>query len=177
MSSRVLVLNADFMPMKLVPLSTVSWQEAITMVIKGSAVIVEAHPTKVIHTPTKEYPWPVVIIQKEYKAFKLHAKYSKANIKLRDGYTCQYCLKRFSEKSLTIDHVVPRAKGGKTTYENSTTACKPCNQKKKDRTDMKPATKPYRPTYYQLVKKKLINFKIENPAWTPYLKHLVKEDK
>jgi 5-methylcytosine-specific restriction endonuclease McrA len=102
----------------------------------------------------------------------MHAKWSKYNIKLRDEFHCQYCNKRFSSRSLTIDHVNPKASGGKHSWTNLVAACKPCNQKKKHHLIMMPLHKPIRPTYYQLAKKMLKEKSITNPDWKDYTKHL-----
>jgi 5-methylcytosine-specific restriction endonuclease McrA len=166
---RTLVLNADFIPLNLVPLSTISWQEAMCLVVTKKATAICYHD-KVVRTVDDEWKVPSILVLKEYKYFKKHAKYTKKNIKVRDNFHCQYCGKMFSERSLTIDHVLPRAKGGKTSWENTVAACKPCNQKKKDDTRMKPKNFPYRPTYYQLAKKLIIKQAVLHEEWKPYMK-------
>ena len=125
---KVLVLNADFIPLNLVPISTISWQKAFKLTVEGIAVPIKFHENEVVHTSTTEYPVPSVIVLKEYKHFKKYAKWSKFNTKLRDEFHCQYCMKRHSARSLTIDHVFPKSKGGKHGWLNSVTACKKCNQ-------------------------------------------------
>ena len=155
---KVLKLNADFIPLNLVPLSTVSWKEAMKNVVEGTAVPIQYYENEVIRTPSTEYKVPSVIVLKDYKFLKKHAKWSKFNIKLRDDFKCQYCGKKHSRNSLTIDHVHPKSKGGKHSWTNSVAACKRCNQLVKgNRTDMHPIRKPYRPTYFELAKKILID--------------------
>ena len=122
-----------------------------------------------VRTVNEVYKVPSILVLKEYKHFKKHAKYTKQNVKVRDNYKCQYCGKTFSIRSLTIDHVLPRAKGGKTSWENTVAACKPCNQKKKDDLHMKPIGRAYRPTYYELAKKLIKRQSIEHEDWKPYL--------
>jgi 5-methylcytosine-specific restriction endonuclease McrA len=68
----------------------------------------------------------------------------------RDKYCCQYCGGQFLYQELTIDHVVPKSKGGRLTWENSVTACGPCNVKKGDSLYPKPLTEPKRPTWHQI---------------------------
>ena len=131
----VLELNADFMPLHLVPLSTISWQKAFKKIVEGIAVPVAYHEGEYVRTPREKLPVPSVIIMKDYKHFNKHAKWSKYNVKLRDEFICQYCDKRFSAKALTIDHVHPKSKGGKFTWENSVAACKTCNNEKKNTID------------------------------------------
>ena len=172
---KVLELNADFIPLNLVPLSTITWKEAFKKIYEGTAVPIKYYENEVVHTPSAEFPVPSVIIMREYKHLKKHAKWSKPNIKLRDDYRCQYCGKRFSPKALTIDHVHPKALGGKHSWTNSVAACKPCNQVHKGcRTDMKPIRKPIRPTYFELAKKALKHKLVENSDWDEYINWLRK---
>jgi 5-methylcytosine-specific restriction endonuclease McrA len=95
---------------------------------------------------------------------------SKRNIFLRDEYTCQYCSCDVTESSATLDHVLPVSKGGKTTWENSATACKPCNYRKAASTKMKPKNLPYKPHFWDLVeKRKRRGYHIQHPSWADYL--------
>lgn len=169
---KVLVLNADFIPLNLVPISTIHWQKAFKLIFEDLAVAVKYYEDKIVHTTHEEFLVPSVIVLKEYKYFKKYAKWSKFNIKLRDEFHCQYCGNRFSSRALTIDHVHPKAHGGKHSWKNSVAACKRCNQRKKDHKHIKPLRQPYRPTYFELAKK-MLNYKsIMNPDWTVYVKHL-----
>jgi 5-methylcytosine-specific restriction endonuclease McrA len=169
---KVLVLNADFIPLNLVPISTITWQKCFKLTVEGIAVPIKYYEDEVVHTFKETFPVPSVIVLKEYKHFKKYAKWSKFNIKLRDEFKCQYCGKRFSNRSLTIDHVNPKAAGGKHSWTNSVSACKPCNQDKKDHVHIKPIRKAYRPTYYELAKKMLKYKHVHNPDWLDYVKHL-----
>lgn len=169
----VLVLNADFIPLNLVPISTISWQDAFTLITKGHATPIKFYENKYVNTPSTRYPVPSVIIVKEYKKFTKHAKWSKFNVKLRDDFKCQYCGKRFSENSLTIDHVKPKSQGHRHSWTNSVSACKPCNQRKKDKTGIKPMREPYRPTYHELAKKFMKHKSIGNPDWKAYVEYLM----
>lgn len=163
---RTLVLNANFIPLNLVPLSTISWQEAVCLIYKGKATAIEYYD-KVVHSPSKAMQVPSVIVLKEYKHFKKFAKLNKYNIKLRDEFKCQYCGHTFSHRSLTIDHVIPKSKGGKNTWENQVAACKSCNAAKEDK-DIKPIKQPKKPTYYELAKKLLRHERITNEHWKQY---------
>ena len=171
---KVLVLNASFIPLNLVPLSTIHWQKAFKLTVEGLAVPVKFYKDKVVHTVDQEFPVPSVIVLKEYKQFKNLAKWSKYNIKLRDSFKCQYCGRRFSSRSLTIDHVKPKSKGHGHSWTNSVAACKPCNQKKKHHQIMKPIRTPYRPSYHELAKKLLAEKEIKHPHWLEYVSHLKK---
>lgn len=165
---RTLVLNADFIPLHLVPLSTVTWQEAIILMYQKKATALEYHD-KIVHSPSTTMQVPSVIVLKSYKYFKKFAKLNKYNIKLRDGFICQYCMKRYSVKSLTIDHVLPRSHGGKNTWTNQVAACKPCNHNKKNNRAIIPRKKPKKPTYYDLAKMQLQTDRSLNPEWQQYI--------
>lgn len=168
---KVLVLNYDYIPLNLVPLSTVSWQEAFTIITKGNAIPINYYEGEFVNTPSNKFPMPSVIVLTEYKHFKKYAKWSKFNIKLRDDFKCQYCGKRFSERALTIDHVKPKSHGGKHGWDNSVAACKPCNQGKKNDAKIIPRIKPYRPTYFELAKKLLAYKEVKHPDWALYVEH------
>lgn len=165
---KTLVLNADFIPLNLVPLSTISWQEAICLIYKDKATAIDYYD-KVVHSPTKAMQVPSVIVLRKYAYFKKFAKLSKYNIKLRDEFKCQYCGKTFSHHSLTIDHVTPKAKGGKNIWTNMVAACKPCNSHKKD-IHFSPIKQPTKPTYYQLAQKLLKHERVTNEHWQQYIK-------
>ena len=169
---KVLVLNADFMPLNLVPMSTISWQDAFTIITKGNATPVKYYEDEFISTPSTKYPLPSVIVLKTYKHFTKHAKLSKYNIKLRDDFKCQYCGLRHSARSLTIDHVYPKSMGGKNTWDNLVAACKSCNQSKKNNHKIIPKNKPYKPTYYELAKKLMSHKSVENEDWAQYVEYL-----
>lgn len=166
---KVLVLNADFIPLHLVPLSTISWQEAICLVFQQKATAIEYYEEEV-SSPTTTMKVPSVVVLKSYKYFKKHAKLNKYNIKLRDEFTCQYCGEVHSHRSLTIDHVHPKSRGGKNEWSNLVAACKPCNQAKKNDKHMKPRHTPYRPTYFDLAKKLLMHERVTNEHWQQYVR-------
>lgn len=165
---KVLVLNADFIPLYLTPLSTISWQDAICLIYQQKATAIEYYDEEV-RSPTTSMRIPSVIVLKEYKFFKKYAKLNKFNIKLRDEFTCQYCGKIYSHRSLTIDHVHPKSKGGGHSWTNLVAACKPCNNAKRDKQDAV-KVKPYRPTYYELAKKLLKHERITNEHWDQYIR-------
>jgi 5-methylcytosine-specific restriction endonuclease McrA len=166
---RTLVLNADFMPLHVMPLSTISWQEAMCLWVGKKATPICYHE-KTVRTVNEEYKIPSVLVLKEYKHFTKHAKYTKVNVKIRDDFKCMYCGKTHSLRSLTIDHVLARANGGKTSWENTVAACKPCNQKKMDKNGWKPIRTPYRPTYYELAKKVVKRESVMHEDWKPYIR-------
>ena len=127
---RTLLLDSSFRPIKVI-----SWQRAIELThIQDKVIVVENYDRKV-RSPSCEYDLPAVIALKQYLRYRpLRVRYSKRNVFLRDGHQCQYCGDQLPKSHLTLDHVFPRSRGGASTWENSVTACEPCNHRKRDRT-------------------------------------------
>jgi 5-methylcytosine-specific restriction endonuclease McrA len=84
------------------------------------------------------FPIPSIIRLKTYipNRHSTPIRFSRENIYVRDGYTCQYCDQRFTNRDLTLDHVIPVSKGGKKDWTNIVTACMTCNQRKADRSPL-----------------------------------------
>ena len=148
-----LVLNADYQPLSYFPLSLWSWQNAVKAVFMDRVNTVSEYD-RIIRSPSMEFRLPSVIALKSYVKPNKFPAFTRFNLFLRDEFVCQYC---GCGNDLTFDHVMPRALGGKTTWENVSTACSPCNLRKGGRTpkgaDMWPKIKPYQPTNYDLNKK------------------------
>lgn len=148
-----LVLNADFRPLSYFPLSLWPWQEAVKAVVLDRVNIVSEYDTAV-HSPSMEMRLPSVISLKEYVPTKRTAAFTRFNVFLRDRFTCQYCGQPAPSHDLTFDHVVPRSRGGRTTWENVVTACGPCNLRKGSRrlehSGMMLRRSPYRPSSWEL---------------------------
>lgn len=149
-SCPALVLNADFRPLSYYPLSLWSWQDAIKAVCLDRVNIISEYE-KVVHSPSFEMALPSVVSLKEYVQPSRHPAFTRFNVFLRDKFQCQYC---GSKNDLTFDHVIPRSKGGRTTWDNVVAACAPCNLRKSNRLPreigMVPVQKPYRPTVFDL---------------------------
>jgi len=143
-----LLLNADFQPLTYFPLSTLSWQDAISAVVKGTHVVVEEYDT-VIRSPEVSMKLPSILALKKYIPPKPHVPFTRYNVFLRDRFTCQYCKTAFKAHDLNFDHVVPRSMGGKTNFENIVASCYPCNTDKGSH-PIKPMRAPYRPTVFEL---------------------------
>lgn len=125
----VLVLNSQYLPIQ-----TTSVKKAIKLIYRGVAVA-EKYSDKVWKSISSEIILPAVIrLINFHKLPNRTYKLSKKNILIRDKYTCQYCKETLSERSLTIDHIIPKSKGGSSRWENLITACKKCNTKKADKT-------------------------------------------
>ncbi len=123
-----LVLNADFRPLSYYPLSIWCWQDAIKAVFLDRVNIVSEYDT-LVRSPSFEMRLPSVVSLKSYVKPTRFPAFTRFNVFLRDRFTCQYCGER---EDLTFDHVVPRSKGGITTWENVVAACSECNLRKAD---------------------------------------------
>jgi 5-methylcytosine-specific restriction endonuclease McrA len=167
--SDTLLLNANYEPISILPLSIINWQHAIKLYFLDRVTILESYPDWTIRSEHLEINVPSVCVTKEYFNYKKAVKFSRANLYLRDLYTCQYCDEVFDQKDLTIDHVLPRAAGGKTNFENTVSACKPCNHHKGSKI-IKPLRMPYKPDYYSLVNKwKDRDIHVKCDSWYQYL--------
>jgi 5-methylcytosine-specific restriction endonuclease McrA len=166
-----LLLNADMQPINLLPLSTVDWQEAIRYMVLDKVEVLSWYEDWIVHSSRWQTRVPAVVMLKEYQKPKNSTRLSKRNVFLRDRYECQYCSKSVTDHTATLDHVHPVSKGGRTTWENSTTACKPCNYKKAAHVNrMAPINKPYKPHFWDLVeKRKSKGYRIDHSSWTEYL--------
>ena len=148
-----LVLNADFRPLSYFPLSLWTWQETVKAVFCDRVNIVSEYD-QVVHSPSLNMRLPSVISLKEYIPASRRPAFTRFNVFLRDRFTCQYCGNPFSASELTFDHVIPRSRGGRTNWENVTTACSGCNIDKGNKMPSKngfyPLEEPRQPTTYQL---------------------------
>ena len=147
-----LVLNADFRPLSYFPLSLWSWQDALKAVFLDRVDVVAKYET-VVRSPTFEMQLPSVVSLKTYVKHSRSPAFTRFNVFLRDKFTCQYC-GNTDRDLLTFDHVIPRSKGGRTTWTNIVAACSPCNLRKGGRmpkeAKMYPAVKAARPSMFEL---------------------------
>jgi len=164
--SSVLVLNATYEP-----LSVVSLRRAIILLLKDKAEVLEATEQQV-RSATMSLPVPSVIrlVYFVRVPHRLNIPLSRRTIMIRDNFTCQYCGAQPSKGSLTIDHVVPRVRGGESTWENLVCACKRCNLIKGGRTpeqaNMRLRRKPERPKYLAVV---VLGQARGHEAWSKYM--------
>lgn len=168
--SDTLVLNADGMPVSVLPLSVIPWEEAIKYMVLDKADVLHFHDNWIVHSAHWETPVPSVIMLREYMKAKSAVRFSRANVYLRDDGHCGYCGTHVEKKESTLDHVHPVSKGGKTTWENTVTACGPCNANKADKVGVKPKRAPYKPDYWELVnKRKKLPFHVKHEEWMQYI--------
>jgi len=120
------------------PVARVTWQRAMMLIWQGKVEVVEEYEDRFVRSVTLEIKMPSIIrFMSYFRQRQRGIKFSRDNVYVRDGCKCQYCGKKVSRPEATYDHVIPRAQGGKTTWENVVIACVPCNQKKGNRTPEK----------------------------------------
>ncbi|NIR51324.1 HNH endonuclease [candidate division KSB1 bacterium] len=166
-NSQVLVLNASFEPIHICGV-----KRAIILIVKGMARSEQDTPN-FLRSPSTVIPVPAVIRLVSYVHIPYRKKaYSKKHLFLRDNYTCQYCGRSGTPHELTLDHILPQSRGGKSVWENLVTCCQKCNTRKGDLTPreagMKVLNKP-KPLnsyfYLHMVRSKAR----DNQYWRKYL--------
>lgn len=125
---RCVILNGDY-----TFLNTVNWKRAMCLWMKGKTEILKysGNTLRVANGSEIKVPLVMRLIKIIRMIYKNKVPYSKKNIMIRDGHECLYC---GAIRDLTIDHIIPTSRGGKTTFENCITACRPCNNSKGSRT-------------------------------------------
>ena len=166
-STRTLLLTQGYEPIQII-----SWQRAVTLLALDKVDVVEEYEAEiravslVINVPA------VVRLRKSFRRHAKLVKFSRVNIYARDAYRCQYCGVRCTIDELTYDHVIPRSKGGHTTWENIVSACYDCNRDKSNRTPgeagMKLLSVPVRPTWMPSVQIR-VSTKSVPDAWRDYV--------
>jgi 5-methylcytosine-specific restriction endonuclease McrA len=148
-----IVLNGDFSY-----LCTVSWKRAINLVLAEKVKVLK-YSDKVINCVEKAFKVPAVValIKIVRMVFRHKVPYSKKNVLARDQHTCAYC--GMKSKALTIDHIIPRSRGGKTDFDNCVACCKKCNDLKAARTpreaSMTLLKRPFQPTISEFMRLKV----------------------
>lgn len=126
---KTLLLNQGYQPIK-----AISWKRAICLHILDKVDVLENYKDK-ISSPSIEFNVPAVIrLRNHANVGPMKIRFSRANIYSRDKKVCQYCGNKFKPQELTLDHVIPKSVGGKTTWTNIVTSCKDCNTVKANRT-------------------------------------------
>jgi len=148
-TASVLVLNASYEAIHICDV-----RRALKLVLKGAASAEEVSDV-MVRGSSLRVPVPLVIRLFSYVRIPHRTvKFSRRNVFLRDRYVCQYCGERFLASDLTIDHLVPRSRGGQTAWDNVVTACRGCNHRTGDysprESNMFPLRTPKTPTiaYY-----------------------------
>ena len=170
MTSKTLVLNSD-----LRPLSVIDWERAISLVFANKVELLHNHEAKVVRSANREWGIPSVIKVKRWvKVRTMSLRFNKKNVFVRDNFICQYCFTPLKAKETTLDHIIPKSRGGTTNWRNVTTCCIPCNQYKSNRTpqeaNMTLMRQPFIPK--GLTMENLLDMIIDNetpPEWRFYL--------
>ncbi|GAA4296716.1 HNH endonuclease [Nibribacter koreensis] len=163
MNGKVLLLNQDYSA-----IAVCSIPKAFVLLCLEKAEMIAQDQLNGYHTVRTFYPLPQVIrlqhyVRVPYKGISL----TRQNVMRRDRHCCQYC---GSTRNLTLDHLVPRSRGGETSWYNLITACSRCNSLKGDRTpeevSMKPASKPHKPSLVSFLRNSIQEM---DHVWLPYL--------
>ncbi len=166
---RTLLLNATFEPLKII-----SWQRAITLLTQGKVEVIETYDRD-IHSVSFTLKLPSILRLLKLARVRRSSRevrFSRANIYLRDKYTCQYCGAKYPAEDLTFDHVSPQVQGGEATWENIVTACLACNNRKGGRTPqeagMRLVRQPVKPRWVPVV---TLTIGVKNAplSWRDYL--------
>jgi len=168
---KTLILNAGYEPLQLV-----SWQRALCLVLSEKAEVVSSYQ-RVIRSVSSEFKLPSVIRLLAYvrriTRFDI-VRCSRKNVLYRDQYQCQYCGILCAKTVATIDHIIPKSKGGKTTWENAVTSCTRCNIRKGNKSlaqvNMQLIRAPRKPRMNEVVHALSNELKDD---WVPFLAHLV----
>lgn len=162
----VLVLNATYEP-----LSVISIQRAVVLLLKEKAELIEAAEAE-LRSEHLTLPKPLVIRLVYYVRipYRVSLPVTRRSVMARDHYTCQYCGAQPPRKNMTVDHILPRSRGGRTIWENVVAACQHCNGRKGSRTPeeagMKLVSTPARPRYVVLAMIESIDAR---QAWGKYM--------
>ena len=164
LGKKVLVLNQSYQP-----LMVIGAKRAICLLLSEKSESIQNY-SEVIRSQSFSIKLPSVIRVNQYvRFFRSEVVLNRANILKRDNNTCQYCSKKVN--SMTIDHILPKNKGGKDTWENLVAACSRCNTKKGDslldKINMKLLKKPKKPNYLFYFKQ-YINTGVQD-SWKEYL--------
>jgi 5-methylcytosine-specific restriction endonuclease McrA len=132
LDGRVLLLNQTYEP-----LGTVSVARAVIMTFKNTVYVEEIDGDRVLRSARESFPVPSVIRRRTYINIRRRREASgmkRLRLYMRDKFRCQYCGEKKPVGELTLDHILPRSRGGDNSPVNVVTACVPCNNRKSDRT-------------------------------------------
>lgn len=154
MDTKCILLNGDYSF-----LNVISWQRAVCLMFKGKTEILK-YTDKIITNCDGSVKIVVPAVMRLIKVirsiYRNKVPFSKRNVMIRDRFKCVYC---GSSKELTIDHVIPVSRNGKSTFENCVTACKKCNSKKNNRTPtearMYLKKQPFAPTISEYIRARM----------------------
>ena len=152
--TQCVVLNADYSF-----LNVVDWKRAMCLLFKEKVKVLRysSHTVRTGEGLAVKVPAVIKLIKFIRMVYRSRVPFSKRNVLIRDEFKCAYCRRQSSH--LTLDHIVPRSRGGKTVFENCVAACKPCNHKKGNKTPseakMYPQVKAYQPTISEFLRRRV----------------------
>jgi 5-methylcytosine-specific restriction endonuclease McrA len=154
--AQCVLLNADYTFLNLV-----NWKRAFCLLAKGKVEVIRDSQRTIRDANGAELKIPAVmrLIKLIRTIYRSSVAFTKRNVLIRDGFKCAYCGAR--RERLSIDHIIPRSRGGRTNFENCVAACKSCNLRKGGRTPseakMYLSLKPYQPTISEFLRMKFVN--------------------
>lgn len=166
LNAHVLLLNQSYEP-----ITICTAKKAVILLFLEKAELVTKKEELTLHSAASEFPWPSVIRLRRYQRvpFK-RIILNRKNVLKRDRHKCGYCGR--GDLPLTVDHIIPRARGGENSWENLVAACWPCNNRKGDRllkdTNFKLKIKPYKPNHITFIKNRVGRI---DSAWEPFIFH------
>ncbi len=166
---RTLILDQNWQPVQILP-----WKRAFCLLYTERAQMLERYDAQA-RSVSNAFPIPAVLrILGKLPEHGRAARFSRLNVFTRDRGRCQYCGTKEAFTNLTLDHVIPRAQGGKSSWTNVVSACFPCNHTKADRTPEQAGfllrTKPVRPSWAALTAIRGFLCADPHPTWTNYLR-------
>lgn len=157
-----IVLNGDYSY-----LNTINWKKAVCLMVKQKVEVLKYSDKCIVnYDRDKKIQIPLVIrlIKIVRMIYKNKVSYSKRNVFVRDKHRCMYCGKKHQQ--LTVDHVIPRSRGGKSSFDNCVAACRDCNLKKGNKTPTEAKMflkrQPYTPTIYEFIKIKMKQYNVDD---------------
>ena len=168
--SDTLLLNSGGQPISSFPVSTISWQRAVKLHFLQKVTVLEWYDDWEISSPSFSMNVPATVMVKEYQKVRHNVRFCRYNLALRDEFKCGYCGEQYQGlDGLTVDHIVPRSKGGKTHWTNCVIACHRCNVEKGSNL-WTPRKKPEAPDYYRMAAlRSRIPFFVKHKSWLDYL--------
>lgn len=167
----VLLLNASYEPMRFI-----TQQRAIKLLLKDKVDVIDIWEDKQCRSVSMTIEVPATIRIKKYvtNSKMRQFRFSKNGVFNRDRWRCQYCNIFLNHSTATVDHVISRARGGKTTWQNCVTSCIPCNLKKSDKSlsevGYKLLSNPCIPTHLQILQGNKNRFIYNHHSWESYFK-------
>jgi 5-methylcytosine-specific restriction endonuclease McrA len=165
MEARTLLLSSWYLPVRVL-----CWQDAVKMIYEQRVEVLAEYEEE-IRSPSTVWKTPAVVrLLRTYRYRHARVRFSRLNVYVRDGFRCQYC--GADVVRLTLDHVVPRSRGGRTDFENVVAACQPCNARKGnltcDQAGMFPRRQPVTPASLPL-RKPRVDARAAPLEWRPFI--------